>query len=175
MRAQIKSVIALTLICLTVTAVLATVNRFTSPKIAQNEADNERAALAEVMPNGTFSALDLSALPQDSSVVAGYRDDNGGGYVFRMTVKGFQPGMTVLCGIGADGTVTGVRTLVCNETAGYGLAAKDAAFTDRFTGRGKTQFDDIIISGATLTTNAYHQAIRDAFGAFEIYGAQKAQ
>ncbi len=170
MKTMIRSILALTVICIVVSAVLGVVNHFTAPLIAENQKKEENAALLIVMPDANgFEEVDLSDLPNGSSVKAVYRESTGQGYVFRMEVTGYQPGLTVMCGIKADGSISGVRTLSCNETAGYGLKATEEWYTAQYTG----QFSDLSgvgdISGATLTSKAYRRAIMDAFSAFAAY------
>lgn len=175
MKVHFKSILALVLICLISTGILAVVNYFTSPVIEANEKETEQKALREVMPQSEgFESIAVS-LPDTSSVKAVYRSASGHGYVFRMVVTGYQPNLTVLCGIAADGTITGVQTLSCNETAGYGLQATEAWFTDQYKGKDKNLQDVKPISGATITTKAYRRAIDDAFAAFAILAGGDAQ
>ena len=54
------------------------------------------------------------------------------------------------------------------ETDGLGDACADESFYGQFVGKDKTNYTEIdAISGATLTTNGYKQAIERAFAAVQ--------
>ncbi len=122
------------------------------------------------MPNGKgFESIDLpDVLP--SSVTAIYKEE-GGGYVFKMVTSGFSSGYQIMCGISADGKITGTTVLAHSETPGYGSKTAETSYTDRYIGEDKSLHsngDDYLISGATKSSTAYKAAIADAFSAFTI-------
>lgn len=160
MKDSSKSVIVLFSICLVVAALLAAVNYITAPLIEQADIEKTNNALKIVMKDATaFDLLDTEGLDLPGSVTDVYKGDNGG-YVFKMSVSGYASGLVILCGIGTDGTVTGVQCLSSGETLGA-----EKTYGDSFTG--KTSIDGIdTVSGATLTTKAFRNAINDAFTAF---------
>ena len=163
-------------ICLCVALILGVVNFFTAPIIRDREDAAANAAYLEVLPDATtFTDLDLSLLPAGSTVTVAKKDDGGSGYAFQMVTKGFSDGLTIVCGIDPDGTITGVRTLASNETAGYGKVCEEESYYSQYTGKGSAELDGIAISGATVTSNAYRNAIKDAFAAFSVYAGVKTQ
>ena len=84
---SIKSVVALTVICLVTALALSLVNYFTSPIIEKNEQEKENEALRRVLPAGDeFSSLDIGSMGLDERITAVYRAENGEGYVFKLTV-----------------------------------------------------------------------------------------
>ena len=111
--------VVLSAICLVVAGLLATINIFTGPEIARKQAEKALGALTEVYPGGTgFEKMDLSSFTMPPSVVEGYTEA-GGGYVFRMNVKGKYDGMIVMCGVDAEGKIVGVKCIESGETASY--------------------------------------------------------
>ena len=151
-------------ICLVVALLLSVVNMFTGPIIEKAQAEKANAALAVVLPGGTnFTELPVEGAGYPESVTAAYKADNG--FVFRMEVTGYKPGLIIMCGINNDGTVAGADFIASNETlyAEVGLGAKFVGYT-------KDTINTDIIAGPTakLTTGAYYSAIEAALNAFII-------
>ena len=160
----LKSVIVLTAICLITAALLGAINYITSPIIEKAEYEKEQAALKEVLPEGEdFTALDLSKLSLNEKIKAAYSEKNGG-YAFRVTVKGYKSGMTVLCGIDSEGKVSGATCLSSSET----LEA-EKTYGKNFIGKNTGDVMSVdTVGGATKTTAAYREAIKIALEAYEI-------
>ena len=92
----IKPVLVLTLICAVVTFALAYVNSVTAPIIAKSQEEEAQKARAEVLKDGdTFTKIDVDNLPQTVTEV--YRAENGAGYVFMLTAKGYGGDMKLIC------------------------------------------------------------------------------
>ena len=168
----VKCIVVLSLICLCTSLLLAVTNRVTSPVIEAAEADAARAALAEVMPNGgSFEEIEK---PEDApSVITNIWKAESGGYVFRLSANGYAPGIIIMCGIGSDGKITGVRTVSCNETAGYGRQCEESWYQQQFAGQGASLENVDDISGATKTSTAYRNAIKSAFDVFAALTAKE--
>lgn len=166
MKAQVKSVLVLTCICMITSLLLALTNSLTAPIIEESKKAQANAALLVVMPEGTgFEPVDLGAYTLPSSVKAAHKEA-GGGYVLELEVSGYGSGMNIMCGINADGIVTGAVCLSSNETLGY-----EKTYGDSFKGKdaeGVGKLDTI--SGATKTTAAYKQAVTDAINSAIILG-----
>lgn len=148
-------------ICLAVALLLSLVNMFTAPVIeaAQNAAAN--AALLEVLPEGkNFEEIEIT--PDYPSVVtAGYKAD--GGYVFRMSVVGYKPGLVIMCGIDSDGRIVGVKHIQSSET--YGM---EPELNGVYIGDTLDSAELILATGATSsskTSKAYFDAIKAALQA----------
>ncbi|MBE6549595.1 MAG: FMN-binding protein [Ruminococcaceae bacterium] len=166
MKNQIKSVVVLVCICLVVTILMAVTNQFTAPIIKENQNAAENAALLEVMPEGgSFEKVDLSAFTLPATVSEVYCAKNGG-YVVKLTTTGYSAGMILLCGINADGTVSGVVCLESTETLGY-----EKTYGENFVGKNTESAEAVdVIAGATKTTAAYKSAIKDALNTAIILG-----
>ena len=164
---NLKSVAVLVAICTVVALLLAVTNQFTAPIIEKNSAAAANAALLEVMPDGTgFEPVDLSTYTLPATVTEAYKETSGKGHVIKLTTTGYGTGMVIMCGVSADNMVTGAVCLSSNETLGkekeYGVnfAGKDAAAVEATD----------TIGGATMTTGAYKNAIKDALNAVLILG-----
>lgn len=164
-NSPIKAVVVLTVICLVTAMALAIVNHVTAPIIAESERAKENEALKQVLPSGSdFEAVGTDGLGLDESITAVYRESSGEGYVFKLSVKGYKSGMTILCGIGSDGKVDGAVCLSSSETLGH-----EKSYGDRFNDVGLTEIDLVdTVSGATKTTSAYRAAVKQALEAFKI-------
>lgn len=169
MKNQLKSVLSLLLICATVAVMLAVTNYITAPIIKANEDKAAEAALLKVLPGGEeFSKIDISSLSLPASVREVHCEKNGG-YVFKLEVSGYSAGMIVMCGVTADGKISGALCLSSGETLGY-----EKTYGDRFTGLASAEIPDTaLISGATKTTSAYKNAIHDALYAYEAVNIAK--
>ncbi len=172
MKKMIKPILVLTLICLCVSILLAVVNEITAPKIKEYEAKIAEKGCLEVMPDGeSFVEIELpDGLPQTVTNV--YKEE-GGGYVFKLVTNGYSSGYQIMCGISADGKITGTKVLAHNETPSIGGQTQDKSYCDRYVGAGADlkkengESVDYLISHATVSTTAFKNAIADAFTAYE--------
>ncbi len=165
MKQYLKSVVALTLICAVTAVLLAVVNSITAPIIAEQEAAAANEALLVVMPEGKdFETVDLSAYELPGTIVEAYHETNTNGYVFKMLTAGYSSGFSIMCGVNAEGTVTGAVCLGSSETLGY-----EKTYGDQLTGATLETVETVdVIAGATKTTGAYRGAVKDALSAFVI-------
>ena len=161
MKKHIKSVLSLTIICAFVAVMMALTNAITAPVIKENMDKQANETLLVVYPNGQdFEELDISKYELPESVTVAYKEASGG-YVFTLEVAGYNPGMVIMCGIDAQGVVTGSACISSGET----LGAEKTYGTEL---EGKTQSDiDAVatVAGATKTTLAYKNAVKDALNA----------
>lgn len=152
-------------ICIVVALLLSVVNMITGPIIeaAQNASANE--ALLEVLPDGkNFEEIEItSAYP--TVVTAGYKAD--GGYVFQMNVIGKSSGLVIMCGVDTEGNVVGTKVIANEETPGYAAKVfpEVEGLDGKYKGMNLTGFDPYLVSGATLTSKAYGEAIKAALQA----------
>ena len=166
MKKSLKSIVVLVCICAVTALLLAATNSITAPIIKKNEAAAADAALLKVLPTGEdFEKIDLSTYKLPSSVTEAHREKNGG-YVIKLVTTGFGSGLTIMCGVNPDGTVSGALCLASSETLGY-----EKIYGDQFVGKNAEGVDSVdTISNATMTTSAYRAAIKDALNAAVILG-----
>ena len=161
-------------------AMLAVVNNFTAPKIADNQAKKVSAAMQEFFPESglTFETVKdftppvVGAITVDEMYVAKRGDKIIGGAA-QVTGPTYDQG-TILIGIKTDGTVTGLKFLKLTDSPGFGLKANDATFKlpngktfyGQFEGKNAASgftagenFD--AISGATITSVAVSSLINE--------------
>ena len=170
MSKNVRGVLTLFAICAVVALMLAVTNFITAPIIAENEEKAFQQSMLEVLPGGeNFEKLDVSGYDLPDSITEVYTEV-GGGYVFKIETKGYSKGLVIMCGVDADGKVTGTKSISNSETPSIGGAAikRIAAL---FVGKTYADVDSVeLISGATKTTAAYRAAIKDALAAAEIIG-----
>lgn len=164
-RQYIMCIVVLTVICLFISAALAVVNRVTLPVITEANAIRAEEARIKVLPEADgFDEIQLDEKPE--SVTQIFRASNGAGYVVMMTVKGYGGNIEIICGIDANGCITQTKTLSHSETAGLGAKIDNDEFKGQFVGRDSGLEGVDTISGATISSTAYKNAIADAFTAY---------
>ncbi len=166
MKNNLKSVLSLTVICAVVAVLLAATNFITEPVIKANEAAAANEALLVVMPNGSdFQPVDISTYTLPASVTEVYSEANGG-YVVKLTVNGYSTGMILMIGVDASGTVTGATCLGSSETLGY-----EKTYGETTVGATLETVDGLdTVAGATRTTQAYKDGVKDALNTAVIMG-----
>lgn len=166
MKKSVLSTVALVGICAVMAILLALTNFITAPIIAENQEAAANKALLEVMPNGTgFEKIDFDAATLPKTITDVYKEKSGG-YVFKLATAGYDSGFIIMCGVNADGTVSGAVCLEANETLG-----KEKTYGNEFVGKNMAGVEAVdTISGATKTTTAYKNAIKDSLNAAVILG-----
>ena len=166
MRKSIQSTLVLVCICAVISLILAATNAITAPIIAKNQSAAASEALLVVMPDGRdFTSVDLSTYTLPATVTEAWTEA-GGGYVITLNTTGYSSGMIIMCGIRADGTVSGATCLSSGETLGY-----EKTFGENFKGLNAESVAAVdTVTGATRTTSAYRAAVQDALNAAIILG-----
>ena len=163
----VKPIVVLMLICLVISAALAFTNQKTAPIIAEAERIKAEQARIEVLPEAnSFTPMELTGLP--STVKEVYGAENGSGFVFVLTTKGYGGAIKLICGIDKDGKITDTKTLYQTETKGLGTKIMEPFFREQFYGKDASLKDVDEISGATISSRPYIDAIKDAFIAYDI-------
>ena len=177
-------------------ALLAIVNNFTAPKIADNQARKVSAAMQEFFPDSglsfetvnDFTPPVVGAITVDEIYVAKKGSEIVGGAA-QVTGPTYDQG-SILIGIKTDGTVTGLKFLKLTDSPGFGLKANDPTFKlpngktfyGQFEGKNAKSgfkagqnFD--AISGATITSVAVSSLINEGtknlFDYFKQKGVEK--
>ena len=167
-RDKITPSLTLGAICLAVAALLAVINIFTGPAIQRNRDKAANAALIEVLPEGSdFEKLELNS-SYPASITAAYRAN--GGFVFQAEVTGKSSGLVVMCGIDSTGRIVGTKVIADSETDTYDVnvfplvEGVDGKYKDMTL----SDFEAYLVSGATLTSRAYGEAVKAALQAFTV-------
>ena len=166
MMKSVRSILTLLVICAVMAVLMAVTNTITAPIIEQNQAAAANDALKVVMPGGEgFEKMDVSGYTLPATVSEVYSEASGG-YVFQLTTTGYSSGLVILCGVNADGTISGATCLSSSETLAY-----EKTFGENFIGKNMEGVDVVdTVSGATRTTGAYRDAMKDALNAAVILG-----
>ncbi len=168
--------VALLVICLIATALLAGTNLITSEKIALNAVETEKSSRMLVLPDGKNYG-EVTVLESGVTYCIG-TDDSGNqvGYVFTAGAKGYGGTVSVMVGLDNEGTITGLEILSHAETPGLGANAVKPDFKGRFVGKSgeltvdKTSNDGQnvqAITAATITSKAVTSAVNSITAAFE--------
>ena len=165
---NIKPTVVLASICLVVALLLSGVNMITGPIIKKAQDAAANAALLEVLPDGkNFEQLVIDER-YPPAITMGYKAD--GGFVFQATVTGKSSGLVIMCGINSEGKIVGTKVIAEQETDSYD--AKVFPDVEGLDGKYKdmdiTSFEAYLVSGATLTSRAYSEAIKASLQAFVI-------
>ncbi len=164
---NIKNLVVFVCICTVITVLLALTNSLTSPIIMQNQNASANKALLEVMPGGSgFESMDISSFTLPVTVSEVHKETSGKGYVVKLVTSGYGTDMVIMCGVGNDGIITGAVCLSSNETLG-----KEKTYGQNFVNKDAAAVEAVdIIAGATKTTAAYKNAIKDALNTAIILG-----
>ncbi len=167
MKTYIKNLAVFVCICSVITVLLAATNFITAPVIAENQNAAANAALLEVMPEGKgFEKADISTLSLPATVTEVQKETSGLGYVVTLKTAGYGTDFVIMCGVSSDGVVTGAVCLSSNETLG-----KEKTYGENFTDKDAAGVEAVdIIAGATKTTEAYKNAVKDALNTAIILG-----
>lgn len=167
MKKNIKNLSVFVAVCTVMTLLLAVTNHFTAPIIQKNQNASANAALLEVMPEGKgFEPVSIEEYTLPATVTEVYSETSGLGYVVKLVTAGYGSDMVIMCGVTGDSVVTGAKCISSNETLG-----KEKTYGENFSGKDAAGVDAVdIIGGATKTTEAYKNAVKDALNTAIILG-----
>lgn len=168
MKIKIPSWLRLAIICIAVGGLLGIVNDLTKGPIAQKAVEAAEASRKVCFTSAdSFESVEL---PSDSGIDSCYAAMQNGelvGYVAQVTVTGFGGPIEIHVGMDMNCTITGISVggTKFAETPGLGAKAKNADFTEQFTGLTiPTQIGNGVdaITGATITSGAVSSGVNKA-------------
>ena len=167
-------IIVLVAICLIIGAAMAVINLITAPKIEEAQKKKEEEALSAVVPdNQGFTKQEIGGLPE--SVVALYSDNGSAAVAVMLSIKGYDSSnpMSVAVGFDESGSIIKCSVISCSgETKGIGSKVSDEEFLSRFYGISDATVSSVdTISGATISSSAFKEAMIDACRAVEQFRA----
>ena len=166
MNASLKSLIVLFSICLIIAVLMAAINQITAPRIAAAEREAEQKALRAVLPEAE-EFLQVEGTYADS-VASVWRASNGSGYAVMLSAKGYDSSkpMSIAVGFDENGALLACRVVSASgETKGIGTKVTSESFLGQFVGKDEALDGVDTISGATISSSAFINAVRDAFNA----------
>ncbi|MCL2380918.1 MAG: FMN-binding protein [Treponema sp.] len=167
----IMPILVVSLICVFVTGALAIGHSLTQPVITAAAAERAAVAMRAIVPHADyFEPLELDGLP--TAVNSAYRISGNEGYIFIVTSMGFGGDMRVISGIGADGMIIRTAVLSHTETLSFAAPVFAQAHAGQYWGQDRNGIEGIsAVSGSTITSVAFRNAVRYAFDAFDAITA----
>ena len=163
----VKPIAVVAIICLVVSAALALTNGLTAPMIEEASEIRTQIAMRAIIPEATgFVRIENDGFSR--AVKDAYVSENDIGYVFIVSRNGFSGEIRVICGVDKDGNIIGCSTLSHTETKGLGDFLKEDWWTSQFDGKDSRLEGINTITGATISSTAFMNAIREVFIAFEL-------
>lgn len=159
--------LVLTIIAAVVTGALVATESITTPIIQAQAAAAADAARAVVLPAAdSFEQVTVDEMPEGGIDV--YEATNGSGYVVTAQAKGYGGMLKVMVGIDSNGLITGTEVLENNETQGLGSKVSEHAFMDQYIGKDSTLEGLEVISGTTISSNAFTKAVQNAYQVYAV-------
>lgn len=170
--------ITLALIALVCSGLLVGTNEVTAETIEELQIESDNESRAAVLPEAD-AFDDGQTIVIDEEEYTYWTADNGAGYVFSTSYKGYGGAVVVMTGITADGEISGVEITEQDETPGLGQRALEDEFRDQYVGEipeeeftvtktGSTADNEIdALSGATITSTAVTNSVNMAVTIYE--------
>ena len=153
---------------------LGLANMVTAPAIAANEKAKKDAAMAAVLPAGSYQQVDYTG--SDVTISGIYKADDAG-YVVEVNCGGsFSGTLTIMVGVTADGSCSGVEIIKTAETSGLGANASKEDWRAQFVGKSGTVAvtkdggEINALTGATITSRAVSNGVNSAIAAAASMG-----
>ena len=167
-KINLKPTVVLCSICLAVALMLSLINMITAPIIQANLDAAATEALLDVLPDGkNFTELTIDNT-YPACITNGYRAD--GGFVFTASVTGKSSGLIIMCGLDTAGKIVSTKVIEDQETDSYDTKVFPLVEgTDgKYAGMELSSFEPFLVTGATLTSKAYGEAIKAILQSFVI-------
>lgn len=162
---DVGPVVILLAICAVITLALAAVFTVTDPVIKEGEIAAANEVRSQVLPGSDTFTKVKGSFPEGVSEV--YKADNASGYVIRSAANGYGGAVTFMIGMDKDGGITGINVFDHNETPGLGTKVDNPDYLSQYLGNTDPYSVDAI-TGATRTSNALKNAVKQAQEAFAI-------
>ena len=162
----VKPIVVLSVISLVVSLLLALVNSMTAPVIAENTKRTTLAAYVGVLPSVSDATELEEVTGYTTANVTGVVKAPDGSLAIKAEESGFDGGIvTVIVGMDANGTETGIWVDASTQTKGIGSAVAEDDFLKQFDGLDCTQ--NVVMgengvdgkTGATFSSKALFAAI----------------
>ncbi len=145
---------------------LAVINNFTEPVIAERKAAELQAALTVLASGGTPGAGESAPA---EGVSQRWPIEPDGGWILELEAIGYGGPMTVVASYDADGAIMVSRLMDNSETVGFGKKAENPSYMDIFVGYGSDKPVPLdksglganadVVSGATVTFSGITRAL----------------
>lgn len=173
---KIKAVIVLTAICLIISCAVVVSYQLTKPYIERSANKAAYEAIEKLFPQiEGFDETSISAsqLKQYGCTFLRKASD-GSAAAIQIETNGYQAGLTVMVGINADKTISGVRVVSHGETEGIGTRAMTEEYLGKYVNKSSAE-DVELLSGATYTSEGIRNAVKNALEVFEFIRGELSQ
>lgn len=178
-----KNIIVITIKLLVITLIagilLGVVNGITKEPIAAQEQKKADEARRAAFPEAAGFEESTLAISEEYAVIKSVytaldADGSEIGMVVSIVTKGYNSGLNLTVGVGADGTVKGVAVGTHSETPGLGAKVTETEFRTQYAGKPYTQVLTVVktepsadnevqaITGATITSRTVTDAVNTA-------------
>lgn len=161
MKQGAKSVITLTVICLTVALLVAITNNFTAPIIEKSKQEAAQASLYQVLEGA--EGFQLLEKPSDApeSVIQIYSETSGLGYAVNVSVTSAYSSSPMLytVGIGKDGIIKNIVITDYTESKDFGKEE----YPKSYIGLDSALNGANLVAGVTYSSAAFKQGVDDVF------------
>jgi electron transport complex protein RnfG len=173
MAIKIKPILVLGITCGISSFLLTRVYQWTGEKIERQKEKALQEALSYVLP----SAVRFEKV--DTSLFFGYNERGEKvGLVFSSAPRGYAGPILIICGLGIDGRITGIRIASpaegFKETPGLGSKVREKEFLSQFLGKEKEKIrlkreggEISAITAATISSKAVCEGIRKGVERYE--------
>ncbi|MCG8453913.1 MAG: FMN-binding protein [Spirochaetales bacterium] len=158
---------------------LALMNTFTEPVIAEQKAQKLNSALTVLSGGIQPGREEMAPAP---GIARRWPLGAGEGWILELDAVGYGGPMTVVASFTSKGEVMAARLMANSETVGFGKNAEDPTYMDIFVGSGqsvpvpvtKTALGDDadVVAGATVTFSGISAAIAAGSKAVQEWGGQ---
>ena len=160
-------------VAVAVALILGAVSAVTAGAIEAHALDAQTEAMQAVLPAASYTKFDPAAYGAATEDIQSAYYSQGTGWVIEVSETGSQGVITMMVGVSASHTCTGVSITESSETAGLGAVAAQAsdkgdAFRAQFVGLSGTAAvtkeggSVDAISGATITSKAVCKGVTSA-------------
>lgn len=127
--------------------------------------DSEYERYKDLIPGSRgFEKVNINGMGLPSTVVEVVKEKNGLGYVVKLNTTGYSPDMIILVAVSSDYKVIGATCMSSKETHKV-----EQSYGNYFVGLNYSEAMKVdLVSGSTMTTRAYRDAVLDAIGTISL-------
>lgn len=168
-----RLIVVLFSICAICALLLGLVNMITVEPIAKSTQAKTDAAMQAVLPADSYEAVDYTG---GDPIVTSVFKAGDAGWVVQVAPSGFGGNISMVVGVKADGTVSGVSIIKMSETSGLGANATKENFRAQYVGKSGTLAvtkdggEINALTGATITSRAVTKGVNSALEAVKTLG-----
>lgn len=157
-------------ICAVCALVLGLANMLTKDKIAENQLGEKKAAMQAVLAADSYEEVTYTGA--DETILSIYKAGDAGYVIEVNCANGSYSGtLSIMVGVNADNTVSGLEILTSGESSGLGDEAKQPEWRAQFAGKpgplaiNKDGGEIQAISGASMTSRSITNGVNAALTA----------